>query len=714
MHKNSHTILEETLKSQFKLKHLLALMLLFAGSFSFAQSKKADSYESKVDPAVFSEFAKISSTHALAQNAKSDLTLYQESEKRVRVIVQLHDTSNTSFESIASDRSIENPMAVVANAVEGVQNDFYLTLQQYNLLLSSDSESAATGFEPVLPLTYQYAVAGYIDNEKTLAAIAKLPEVKYVEFDKLNELYDVEGRAVSGSAAQAANGHRGQGVGVAVIDSHFDLLHPQLGGSTNLPNGVVYDGRNYSDPGTSIHSRNMNDCYHGTGTASIVNNYAPDADLYLLTVFPNAFDSVIADAINWCVTNRNGSNGGAPIRVISMSLGGGQHTGTCNTGLMHQAAGTALSNGIMVFAASGNNGWVGSMGSPACSSNVVSIGSTWDANQPNYSAFPPAYCNDSNRQLDERTCYTNTNALLDLYAPSEEVICARCGGGTVPLGGTSSACPAAAGLAAQFLSADASFIGNQSGLVSRFQSTGAPVIGDTGKRRIDLTAALGGSGGGGGGGGGGSSDLANGSPVSVPSTNTGGWQYYTIDIPSGASNLSVSISGGSGDADLYLRRGSQPTQSSYDCRPYRNGNNESCSEASPQAGTWHVGIRAYSSFSGVTLQASWDTGGGSGGGGNQGFTETGLSASRSSWIHRTVDVTSAGDNMVVTISGSSGDADLYVRYNARPTTSNWDYRPYLNGSNESVTVNNAQTGTWHISVRAYSAFSGLTLDVDFQ
>jgi hypothetical protein len=63
----------------------------------------------------------------------------------------------------------------------------------------------------------------------------------------------------------------------------------------------------------------------------------------------------------------------------------------------------------------------------------------------------------------------------------------------------------------------------------------------------------------------------------------------------------------------------------------------------------------------------------------------------------------------VNISGGTGDADLYIRYGAQPTTSNWDYRPYLNGNNESVIVNDPQTGIWHISVRAYSATSGVTL-----
>jgi len=65
--------------------------------------------------------------------------------------------------------------------------------------------------------------------------------------------------------------------------------------------------------------------------------------------------------------------------------------------------------------------------------------------------------------------------------------------------------------------------------------------------------------------------------------------------------MTISISGGSGDADLYVRKGAQSTASAFDCRPYKNGNNESCSFTSPGAGTWYIDIYGYSASSGITL-----------------------------------------------------------------------------------------------------------------
>jgi pseudolysin/vibriolysin len=119
-----------------------------------------------------------------------------------------------------------------------------------------------------------------------------------------------------------------------------------------------------------------------------------------------------------------------------------------------------------------------------------------------------------------------------------------------------------------------------------------------------------------GGGGGGGSELQNGVPVTGLSGSSGSFgDTYTVNIPAGASNLVISTSGGSGDADLYVRFGSEPTTSGYDCRPYKNGNSESCPFASPSTGTYYVKLRGYSSYSGVTLKATWTAGGGGGGGG---------------------------------------------------------------------------------------------------
>ena len=84
------------------------------------------------------------------------------------------------------------------------------------------------------------------------------------------------------------------------------------------------------------------------------------------------------------------------------------------------------------------------------------------------------------------------------------------------------------------------------------------------------------------------------------------WQHFTVELPTGMNNLTASISGGSGDADLYVRQAGQPTTSSYDCRPWLNGNQEQCQFNNPTAGTWYISIRGYTAYSGVNLSINWD------------------------------------------------------------------------------------------------------------
>jgi len=106
------------------------------------------------------------------------------------------------------------------------------------------------------------------------------------------------------------------------------------------------------------------------------------------------------------------------------------------------------------------------------------------------------------------------------------------------------------------------------------------------------------------GGGGGTGTVVH--NVNLPSVSAGNWSsMYTVTIPAGTTSLVVNISGGSGDADLYVRAGAAPTTSSYNCRPYLGGNTETCTINNPTAGTtYYIGVRAYTAYSGVSMKAT--------------------------------------------------------------------------------------------------------------
>jgi len=80
------------------------------------------------------------------------------------------------------------------------------------------------------------------------------------------------------------------------------------------------------------------------------------------------------------------------------------------------------------------------------------------------------------------------------------------------------------------------------------------------------------------------------------------WSRYTHYMPDGYENMTVTTSGGLGDADLYVRHGDLPTSTTYDCRPYLKGNNESCTFDSPAQGIWYIYIYGYQATTGVTLK----------------------------------------------------------------------------------------------------------------
>lgn len=84
----------------------------------------------------------------------------------------------------------------------------------------------------------------------------------------------------------------------------------------------------------------------------------------------------------------------------------------------------------------------------------------------------------------------------------------------------------------------------------------------------------------------------------------GSIRYYAIDVPAGATRLTIATSGGTGDVDLYIRRGALPQEYVYDCRPLRAGNEETCTVTFPAAGYWYIMLRGDQAYADVRLVAN--------------------------------------------------------------------------------------------------------------
>ena len=477
------------------------------------------------------------------------------------------------------------------------------------------------------------------DAETLMRKLAADPNVEYVEVDRLNTISLTpndtrygEQWGYSGTygikANQAWDVTNGAGSVVAVLDtgitSHSDLAANLLPGYDFINDTTVSNDGNGrdndpSDPGDwitanqcgGIHAA-QNSSWHGThvaGTIAAVTNNAKGVAgvAYGAKIVPvrvlgtcGGYDSDIADAIVWA---SGGTVSGVPANanpaeVINLSLGG---SGACGS-TTQAAINGAVSRGTTLVIAAGNDNTNVSNASPANCNNVIAVASI--------------------TSTGARSSFSNYGALIDIAAPGSNILSTLNSGTTTPgsesyaaYNGTSMATPHVAGVVAllQAVATTPKTPAQVEALikanVTAFPSTPSQTIGPgilNAKAVVDAAN-------GGGNPNPGGTVLNNGVPITGLAGAASSTQFFTVQVPAGATNLVVASSGGSGDADMYVRAGSQPTTSTYDCRPYKTGNAESCSFATPVAGTYHVMLSAYSAFSGLSLQASWSTGGGSGG-----------------------------------------------------------------------------------------------------
>jgi subtilisin family serine protease len=262
-------------------------------------------------------------------------------------------------------------------------------------------------------------------------------------------------------------GITGEGIGVSVLDTGIDNDHPDFEEAI-VDQQCFSSGSRSCAPNNLPKSTNAEDEQgHGTSVSSIVLGrgneaplgVAPEAKLVAVRVFRDsggAPTNDIVDGLDWTLQRQTANN----IKVVNMSLGGGASIGqNCdNEYAAVKSSFQRLGNrGISIFVATGNGGNTDRVAFPACISNSVGIGSTWDTEldlgRPN--------CHDKTRVGPmDITCYTDRGRAMDFVAPGSVIVTAKMGGGATGSGptagghGTSFASPMAAGVAALLLQID--------------------------------------------------------------------------------------------------------------------------------------------------------------------------------------------------------------------------------------------------------------------
>jgi thermitase len=309
-----------------------------------------------------------------------------------------------------------------------------------------DKEIYPTKSEPEQKLFRTYVAEGSPDTNNSLLESLKANEnVEYAQLDEMNDLYVnpndprlPELWGITKIDCQTAwDMSQGDDIVVAVIDTGVDYNHPDIANSmwTNTAGNHGKDFSDGDDDPLDFHGHGS----HCAGTiAATINNsvgvvgVAPKARIMAVKIFPNAFDSVCAEAIRFAADN------GA--RVLSNSWGPRNRKPTNQA--VADAVDYAIAKGCIVVFAAGNEDDDVQFYAPANNPKVISVGAT-DIN-------------------DARAGFSNFGDSVTIAAPGVNILSLKLNTDEYTAkNGTSMACPHVAGLVALLLKKNNQLTTNQ-------------------------------------------------------------------------------------------------------------------------------------------------------------------------------------------------------------------------------------------------------------
>ncbi|MEU3604562.1 S8 family peptidase [Streptomyces sp. NPDC035033] len=208
----------------------------------------------------------------------------------------------------------------------------------------------------------------------------------------------------------------GAGVTAYILDTGIDYTHPEFGGRASagfdaMPDAGVQRGRDCNGHGT-----------HVAGTvAGATYGVARKANLVSVRVLgcdgKGSYAGMIA-GMDWVAKNARQP------AVLNGSLGGPRSE------VLNKAADAVSDAGVLPVIAAGNEAQDACNVSPASAARVITVAAS--------------------DRWDRETSFSNYGPCVSLYAPGQDIVSARLGGGSIAENGTSMAAPHVTGLAALY------------------------------------------------------------------------------------------------------------------------------------------------------------------------------------------------------------------------------------------------------------------------
>ena len=185
---------------------------------------------------------------------------------------------------------------------------------------------------------------------------------------------------------------------------------------------------------------------------------------------------------------------------------------------------------------------------------------------------------------------------------------------------------------------------------------------------------------------------------------------------------------GTGDADLYVKRGSAPSAHEFDQSwdapdfqaPFDVGSNETVFIPEATPGDWWIAVVGYDLESDYTLRASISAGSAAGVEAlTLGDSVTRVLPLEGDYDEFVLNVSPGLDGLRVVITGD-GDADLYLSFgaplSAEDLNSSWNgpdiFAPYSDGSDEFINVASPREGSWFVRVEGFLGQTTYTLTAE--